>query len=132
MAIGIGEKTYSSDSISESNGPAFINSGEKYDVLKKENTTLAIKSPWKDFDEEINLYLRLATIFMDKWSFSSAEVMDIVLRNPNITQYEIGQQIQIQQSAVSRRWNRANVTEVLEVNKMFQKKVKSYVHDYLG
>lgn len=35
MAIGIGEKTYAGESISESNGPAFIYSGEKFDVLKK-------------------------------------------------------------------------------------------------
>jgi hypothetical protein len=55
MAIGIGEKTYSGETISESNGTAFIYSGEKYDVLKKENVTLGIKTPWKDFDEEMNL-----------------------------------------------------------------------------
>src|SRR5699024_23313 len=71
MAIGIGEKTYSGSRISESNGPAFIYAGEKFDRLKKENITLGIKSPWGDFDRDINLYLRLAGIFMDKWSLSS-------------------------------------------------------------
>jgi hypothetical protein len=50
LAIGIGEKTYSGESISESNGSAFIHSGDKFDVLKKENITLGIKSPWKSFD----------------------------------------------------------------------------------
>ena len=34
LAIGIGEITYEGDAISESNGTAFINSGEKFDVLK--------------------------------------------------------------------------------------------------
>jgi hypothetical protein len=125
MAIGIGEKTYSGETISESNGTAFIYSGEKYDVLKKENVTLGIKTPWKDFDEEMNLYLKLAGTFMNKWSVSSAELVEIILKNPNVTQDEIGKQLGIKQSGVSRRWNRANVNEILEVNKMFQKKIKT-------
>jgi hypothetical protein len=123
MAIGIGEKTYSGESISESNGSAFINSGEKFDVLKKENVTLGIKTPWQDFDEEINLYLKLAGTFMDNWSVSSAELMQIILNNPNTTQEEIGKQLGIQQSGVSRRWNRANANEILEVEKIFRKKL---------
>ena len=67
MAIGIGAKTYTGDRISESNGSAFINSGEKFEKLKKERTNLAIQSPWNKFDEEVNLYLKLAGIIMDKW-----------------------------------------------------------------
>lgn len=125
LAIGIGEKTYSGESISESNGSAFINSGEKFDVLKKENVTLGIKTPWQDFDEEINLYLKLAGTFMDKWSVSSAELMQIILNNPNITQEDIGKKLGIQQSAVSRRWNRANVNEILEVEKIFRKRINT-------
>ena len=125
LAIGIGEKTYSGESISESNGPAFINSGEKFDVLKKENITIGIKTPWKDFDEEINLFLKLASTFMDKWSVLSAELMLIVLNNPNITQEEIGRKLGIKQSVVSKRWNRANVSEVLEVERIFRKKIKN-------
>jgi hypothetical protein len=123
LAIGIGEKTYSAESISESNGTAFINSGEKFDVLKKENVTLGIKTPWQEFDEEINLYLRLAGTFMDKWSVSSAEIMQTILSNPNTTQEDIGKKLGIQQSAVSRRWSRANVNEILEVEKIFRKKI---------
>lgn len=125
MAIGIGEKNYTGESISESNGSAFINSGEKFDLLKKENSTMGIKSPWKSFDEEMNLYFKLASTFMDKWSVSSAEVAQIVLKNPDITQEEIGKQLGIKQSGVSRRWNRANVNEILEVEKMYRNKIKS-------
>jgi hypothetical protein len=123
LAIGIGEKTYSGESISESNGSAFINSGEKFDVLKKRNVTLGVKTPWQEFDEEINLYLKLVGTFMDKWSVSSAEIMQIILNNPNTTQEEIGKKLGIQQSGVSRRWNRANANEILEVEKMFRKKL---------
>lgn len=124
MAIGIGDKTYAAKTISESNGPAFIYSGEKFDLLKKENVTLGVKTPWKVFDEEMNLYLMLAGIFMDKWSISSAELFQIVLNNPNITQEEIGKKLDIKQNSVSGRWNRANVNEILEVEKMFRKKIE--------
>ena len=124
MALGIGEKTYAGESISESNGPAFIHSGEKFDLLAKENVTWGIKTPWREFDEEMNLYLKLAGTFLDHWSVSSAELVQIVLRNPHFTQEEIGKKLGIQQSGVSRRWNRAHINELLEVNKAYQKKIK--------
>lgn len=123
MAIGIGNKTYSGETIKESNGTAFIHSGEKFDALKKENVTLGIKTPWQDFDKEINLYLKLIGIFMDKWSVSSAELVEVILNNPNITQEETGKKLGIKQSGVSGRWNRAHIDELMEVEMMFRKKL---------
>ncbi|HFX17825.1 MAG TPA: hypothetical protein ENK64_01620 [Flavobacteriales bacterium] len=123
MAIGIGEKTYSGEAISESNGPAFIFAGEKFDLLKKENVTIGIKSAWPSFDEEINLCLKLATVFMDKWSASSAELVEIVLKNPTITQEEIGKQIGIKQNSVSGRWHRSQIDKLLEVENIYRKKI---------
>lgn len=127
MAIGIGQKTYTGESISESNGEAFIYSGEKFDSLDKENITLGIKTTWEEFDEEMNLYLKLAATFMNKWSVSSAELMEIVLKEANITQDEIGKRLGIKQNSVSGRWNRANVNEILEVEKMFRKKIYALI-----
>lgn len=124
MAIGIGNKTYSGETIKESNGTAFINAGEKFDVLKKENTTIAIKTPWLNFDEEMNLYLKLIGIFMNKWTISSAQLAEIVLNNHHITQEEIGEILGIKQNSVSGRWNRANIGEILEVEEMFRKKLR--------
>lgn len=127
MAIGIGQKTYTGESISESNGEAFIYSGEKFDSLDKENITLGIKTTWEEFDEEMNLYLKLAGTFMNKWSVSSAELMEIVLKEANITQDEIGKRLGIKQNSVSGRWNRANVNEILEVEKMYRKKIYALI-----
>lgn len=123
MAIGVGRKTYAGLSIKESNGEAFIYAGEKFDNLRKENIHLAIKSPWKDFDEEINLYLKLIGIFMDHWSISSAELVRLVLQHPKATQEEMGKLLGIQQSGVSRRWIRANIEYLLEVETLFRKKL---------
>lgn len=124
MALGIGEKTYSANNVSENNGPAYIYSSEKFDVLKKENISIGIKSYWESFDEEINLYLQLTRTFMDKWTISSAEIAQIALNNPSITQQEIGKQLGIKQNSVSGRWNRAYINEILAVEHMYRKKIK--------
>lgn len=125
LAIGIGDKTYSSENISESNGTAFINSGQKFDLLRKESITLGIKTPWQSFDDEMNLYLKLASVFMDKWTVSSAELMHIIFANADITQEDIGKLLGIKQNSVSGRWNRANVNEILAVEEMYRKKIKN-------
>ena len=127
MSIGIGDKTYNGESISENNGPAYVFSSEKFDLLRKENVTIGIKTCWNTFDEEINLYLKLAGKFMDKWTVSSAELVQIILNNPDITQEEIGKQLGIKQNSVSGRWNRANVNEVLALEKMYRKKIKTFL-----
>ncbi|NLA63830.1 MAG: winged helix-turn-helix transcriptional regulator [Bacteroidales bacterium] len=125
IAAGIGNKSYVGQRISESNGSAFIYAGEKFDLLKKENVTMGVKSHCPNFDNEINLYLKLAGTFIDKWSVSSAQLIEIVLKNPTITQQEIGNRLGIKQSAVSGRWSRANVDELLAVEKMYRNKIKA-------
>lgn len=132
MAIGIGAKTYTGERISESNGPAIINSGEKFEKLKKERTNLAIQSPWASFDDEINLYLKLAGIFIDNWSVSSAELVKIVLENPQITQEEIGELLGIKQNSVSGRWNRAHIDEIVQIDNVFRQKIKNLIDDSIN
>ncbi|MCH7412289.1 SatD family protein [Belliella sp. R4-6] len=127
MSIGIGEKTFAGKRISESNGPAYIYAGEKFEKLKKEKTNLAIQSPWQDFDNEVNLYLKLAGKFMDSWSVSSAELAEIVLTSPNITQEEIGEILKIKQNSVSGRWNRSNIEEVLKIERVFREKLQKLI-----
>lgn len=123
MSIGIGEKTYSSNRISESNGSAFVFASEIFDSLKKEKVNMAVKTQWPAFDEEINLYLKLAGLFMDNWSISSAELIETVIQNSGITQKEIGRILKIKQNSVSGRWNRAKASEVLEIESVFRRKL---------
>ncbi|HUI32367.1 MAG: SatD family protein [Dysgonamonadaceae bacterium] len=124
MSIGIGEKTFSGTRISESNGPAFVNAGDKFEKLKKEKINLAIQSPWSELDKEMNLYLKLAGTIMDSWSVSSAELMEIVLNHPEATQEEIGKKLGIKQNSVSGRWSRAKVDEILEIEEIYRQKIK--------
>jgi len=126
LAIGIGEKSYSANRISESNGDAFIFSGEKFEMLKKEKTTLAIKTQYIEFDEDINLNLKLANTFIEKWSINSAEVIKLIINKPNIKQEELGTILGIKQNSVSGRWSRANADLIIELDNLYRKKVKQF------
>ena len=124
MAIGIGGKSYTGERITESNGEAFINAGEKFEELEKEKFNLLVKSPWPDFDGEMNLFIRLASVFMDKWSVASAELVEVALKHPNYTQNVIGRRLGIKQNSVSGRWKRANIDEVLSMEQMYRRKLE--------
>lgn len=123
MSIGIGEKTYEADRITESNGPAFVRSGERFETLKNEGTKLAIASPWPDFDREINLILKLASIQMDSWSISSGELLVEILKNPDQNQTEMGKKLGIGQNAISKRFKAANAAEILDIEAVFRDKL---------
>ncbi|MHA4846906.1 SatD family protein [Flavitalea antarctica] len=120
MAIGIGKKTYVAARISESNGEAFVNSGEKFEELKKIKQRLAIRSPWPRTDRQLNLMISLASIAMDTWSPGSAQLTDLSLRFRDLSQKELGKKIKRTQSSVSERQTRAHLEEILELEKYFR------------
>jgi len=124
MAIGIGEINHSSRNITQSNGSAFIHSGEKFEGLKKEKLNLAIKSDWDDFDLDINLFLKLALLTMDHWTENAAEMVKTILENPDKAQSELGTIIGIKQNAVSSRLKRAAFDEIAEMTQLYQTKIK--------
>lgn len=124
MAIGIGNKTYTAAKVTESNGTAFVHSGETIEKLKNEKQTLAIKSDWPGFDKEMNLFLRLSLIVMDNWTVNAAEVVKATMENPETVQDKLGQMVGIKQSAVSNRLKRAYFAEIMEVNDMYIEKLK--------
>lgn len=128
MAIGIGEKSYDADRISESNGSSFVKSGEKFEQLNSEMITLAINSPWAEWNDEMNLYLKLAGIQLDSWSISSGELMSEVLSNPDRTQAEIGEVLHINQNSVSKRYKAANGEDIKALEKLFRKKLSKAIN----
>ena len=125
MAIGMGEISFNGEKITESNGSAFVNSGEKFELLKQEKQNLAIKSAWPEFDREMNLYLKLSLIAMDNWTVNAAKAMSIAVSNKDKSQVDLGELLGINQSAVSSRLKRAYYEEVMEVNAMFQSKLNA-------
>ncbi|MFZ0596884.1 MAG: hypothetical protein WAM46_07865 [Flavobacterium sp.] len=124
MSIGFGDKTHHAEKISESNGTAFINSGELFETLKKQKLTLAMRTGDIILDEKMNLMLRLALTFMDSWLVQSAEFVAVAIENPTLSQEELGQKLGINQAAVSRRQKRAQFDLVMNLDRYFRTQIK--------
>ncbi|MFB9108402.1 hypothetical protein [Flavobacterium gyeonganense] len=124
MSIGFGDKSHDAEKISESNGSAFINSGELFETLKKQKVTLAMRTGIDEIDEKLNLMIQLALTFMDSWLVQSAEFVAIAIENPTLSQEELGQKLGINQAAVSRRQKRAQFDLVMNLDRYFRKQIK--------
>lgn len=125
LAIGIGNKAYEGDNVTESNGEAFVFSGETLETLKKEKQNLRIKTKDFDINEELNLYFKLALITMNRWTANLAELVKLSIENPNALQSELGKIIGINQNAISTRQKRAHLDEIMELDLMYRQKIDS-------
>lgn len=123
MSIGIGKKSHQGKTVSESNGEAFIFSGETFETLKKEKLNLKLKTKNFDLNKDINLYLKLALIAMDNWTVNSAEIVKLSLENPKMIQKDLAKLIGISQDAISKRQKRAYLDEILELDILFRHKI---------
>ncbi|QDO95124.1 transcriptional regulator [Formosa sediminum] len=121
IAIGIGEKTYNANHITESNGSAFINSGECFEQLKK--TNLAIKSSQTEFDTAMNIMLELALLTMNTWTPTSAALVKLALTHPDANQKMLAKQTQSTQGNISQGLKRAGYDEILKMIAYYSKYV---------
>ncbi|WP_440121880.1 SatD family protein [Tenacibaculum sp. Ill] len=120
LAIGIGNKNFDTDKITEANGEAFINSGYAFDhLLKKQN--LALKTPWKDINEEFEVSLGLSLLIMDSWTTNSAAFVYMSLQNPECTQKVIAKKLAISESSASERRKRSGFDEIMKLEKRYRK-----------
>lgn len=120
IAIGLGEMDYSAARVFECNGSAFVRANEAFEHLEQQKAQWLVNSGNAEWDREINLYLRLAETYMNRWSRSSAALMEAVLLHPGKTQSELGEVLGIRQNSVSGRWRRAHIEESLAVLRAFQ------------
>lgn len=123
MSIGIGKKEYEGISVAESNGQAFVFSGETFETLKKKKQNLKFKSDNEALNKEINLYFRLTLIAMDNWTVNSAEIVKLTLEHPQMIQTELAKIVGISQDAISKRQKRAYLGEILELDTMYREKL---------
>lgn len=123
LAIGIGSKSYEGETINESNGEAFMFSGETFETLKKQKQNLKLKVRNDNTSKELNLYFKLALIAMDNWTTNSAEIVKLSIDHPNKIQQELAKNLGISQDAVSKREKRAYLDEILELDRLFREKI---------
>lgn len=121
MGIGVGETNHRGKRISESNGSAFVRSGECFEGLKKQ--TLAISTGMDAFDETINLMLTLALFIADNWSSTVATILNASIENPNKSQKDLAKLMAKSQSSVSEAMSRGGYNEIMKVNTFYTKRL---------
>lgn len=72
IAIGIGSIGYSVESIGESDGEAFRNSGHLLDKMDKKR--LAIKTPWKEVNDELAVSTAFVDDIVSSWTQSQSRI----------------------------------------------------------
>lgn len=123
IAIGIGEKTYYSEKITESNGSAFVNSGECFENLKK--TTLAVKSPVQTFNITMNLMFDLALLTVDSWTATSAKLIKTALENPDFNQEQLAKIYGSTQSNISKGLKRGGIDEIQKLLQYYKTQIQT-------
>jgi hypothetical protein len=108
VGIGIGERSYTAEKVTESNGSAFVRSGETFENLKKLKQEIAIKSPWEELDQMLNMELKLVQTILQGWTTNAAEAVFQSLNEPGLSQEEQGVKLGITQHAFSTRLKRAH------------------------
>lgn len=128
IGIGIGTKSYTSKKVSESNGAAYINSGECFENLKKRR--LAILTPWDKWNEEWNLILQLASLTMDNWAAGTAMVFKEAMMNPDLTQKELANSLKRTQGTISEGLKRAGYEELKQTVDFFNKQLSHKIQEH--
>lgn len=121
MAIGIGEEKYNSPKISESNGSAYIRSGECFEALKKQ--TLAIKSNHKELDQSFNIMLSLSLLISNSWSSTVAKVIKTSVENSEKSQKNLAKILNKSQSSISEALKRGGFEEIMNMNDYYKSQI---------
>ena len=123
LAIGIGNKVFLSEKITESNGSAYVNSGRLLTEIKAQGKTLVIQTENEKVNRDLNILFKWASIDFDNWSTATAEIIHQLLRNSDFTQDDLAKTLSISQSSVSQRLKRANFDLIQETDQFFRKKI---------
>jgi len=122
LGIGLGEIDFESSKITESNGSAFVRSGESFEDLKKQN--IMFKSADLDLDEAINTMLGLSLYISNKWSITVSEIIKLAIENPNLKQTELADQLGKSQSNISEALKRGGFDEIMAMNTYYKKQIQ--------
>lgn len=126
IAIGIGDISFKGKKVTESNGTAFIHSGEAFELLKY--NTLNLKTPFEEIDEYFNPILKLLSFVIDNWKPVTSETIFYALTNRNLLQKEIAEQLKKDKTTVNRALKRGAYEEVVAIIDLFNKKIAACIH----
>lgn len=124
IAIGIGDVSYRSESVLNSDGEAFVLSGRTLDKMKY-NEQLAIRiqgvEEYSMTQSQLDLLLRLGGGIVQDWTEAQSELAAECLEYPNKTQLELGKEYGITQTTISRRKSGGHIDEILSLCDYFEK-----------
>lgn len=123
ISIGIGEKEYQGTSITTSNGSAFVNSGEAFEMLGKKK--LGIKTSKINDTIQLQTELQLVRALTEKWTSNMCETIACLLDTPKLNQTEIAEILNKPQSQISRELKAANYYEIMEYIKIANQKFQN-------
>ena len=126
IAIGLGDEDYPSRKITESNGSAYMNSGDCFQELKKQ--TLAVRSAYSRFDELFNLMLELALLRIDEWTARVSLVIKYSIEKPEMNQTELAKLLNRSQSSISEALSRGGFDEIMKMNDFYVKRIQKHAH----
>ncbi|MBZ4191495.1 SatD family protein [Niabella beijingensis] len=126
LSIGLGDVSYKTEKLTESNGTAFVRSGRKFDSMKEEKTTLALATGDEKTDTTLNLLARFASLIMDNWSPAAAAIVQLFLEKPEWNQQQVAEKLKINQSAVSQSRKRAQFDLLIDFNKFYQSTITGH------
>lgn len=126
IAIGIGEVSFRGAKIIESNGSAFVNSGEAFEKLK--SNTLTIKTPFNDLNEQFNTILKLLSFTADGWKPVTSETIFFSLTNKDLMQKEIAEKLKKDKTTVNRALKRGGYEEIIEILNLLNKKLSKCIN----
>ena len=101
VAIGIGEQSFRSDSVGESDGAAFQYSGRQLDTMKSKGRIITLTTKHQNINDEFNVSLQFLEELMEGWSIASAEVIYYLLQG--YKEVAIAKELGISQAAVNFR-----------------------------
>ena len=122
VAVGIGEIIYKSKDLARSNGDAFVFSGRTLDSMK--NKFLAIKTSWKDVNDEFAVSTPFADEIISNWTIKQAGLMyDYLLSG--VSQFQL---------AIEKNMTAQNVNNILKAAKAeliinYLKRFEKVIHD---
>lgn len=119
MGIGIGATDYPAKKITESNGEAFVNSGNAFKLLNSKRT-LALITPSTDINKQMELAIDLALLTMNTWPVNAAKYIKSSLEHPDWKQTQLAQHLGKTQGTISQSLNRAGFDDILRLDKRYR------------
>lgn len=123
ISIGLGNVEFNADKVTESNGSAFVNSGKRFETLKKE--TLGIQTDNQKFNRTFGVMLSLVDFIISSWKPTTSEVIYVALKNPELNQSELAKMLHKKsQGTISAAMKRAGFDEIQKVLELYETEIQ--------